>query len=79
MKDGLYSALVRPDGMGNRNLTRWAIAAIALVIAGAVALWVIRIVIGITVTLIKLGVIVAVALVALYVVRELYAGWSRAG
>ena len=65
--------------MGNRNLTRWAIAAIALVIAGAVALWVIRIVIGITVTLIKLGVIVAVALVALYVVRELYAGWSRAG
>lgn len=65
--------------MVNRSLPTWGIGLVLLVVAGFVALWLVRILIGVTVTLVKLGLIVAVGLALVYVVRELYDGWSRAG
>ena len=65
--------------MVNRTLTTWGIGLVLLLVVGFVALWFIRILIGVTTLLVKLGVIVAVGLALVYVVRELYDGWSRAG
>jgi len=65
--------------MVNRKLTTWGIGLVLLVVVGAVMLWFVRVLIGVTAVLVKLGIIVAVGLAIVYVVRELYDGWSRAG
>lgn len=65
--------------MVNRTLTTWGIGLVLLLVVGFVALWFIRILIGVTTVLVKLGVIVVIGLALVYVVRELYDGWSRAG
>ena len=65
--------------MVSRKLTSWGIGLVLLVVVGYVMLWFFRILIGITVTLVKLATIVAIGLALVYVVRELYDGWSRAG
>lgn len=65
--------------MATRKLTTWGIGLVLMFVVGFIALWFIRVIIGVTAALVKLGIVVAVGLALVYVVRELYDGWSRAG
>lgn len=77
--DILYFPLARSLGMANRSWASWGVGLVLLLVVGIVAFWFVRVLVGITVTLVKLGLILAVGLALVYVGKELYDGWSRAG
>lgn len=56
-----------------------AVAAGAVVVLGLLALWTLRMVLGLVVRTVELLGILVVGLLAAYVVLELVRGWRRAG
>lgn len=65
--------------MVNRPWTLWGVGLIVLIFVGIATFWFVNLLVGLTVTLLKIGLIAAVGLALVYAGKELYDGWSRAG